>query len=54
MSNEEIRELILAEAKRHLEIARIDTLDKDGHLKLAAAMLWLLADKGCWNDLHRN
>lgn len=48
MSENEMRDLILMEAKRRLEIARLDrdALDADGHLRLAAAMLWLLAGNG--------
>lgn len=47
MTEEEMKNVILTEARRHLEIARLDrgALDAGQHMKLAAAMLWLLAVK---------
>lgn len=48
MNEDEMKRMILNDAKRHLEIARLDreAVDADEHMKLAAAMLWLLAGNG--------
>ena len=47
MSEDEMRNLVLIEAKRHIEIARLDAdaLDAPEHMRLASALLWLLVSK---------